>query len=102
MAPAPPVLASLPVRRTAWVRPKASRDEDARALASGEKSIEQLREENAVFARVLADARINLGSSESLGWDRSVTRERGRRRQRDGAADHQKAEIQGRMSMARR
>jgi hypothetical protein len=46
---------------------QASRDEDARALASGEKSVEQLREENEVFARVLADARINLAASESLG-----------------------------------
>ena len=46
---------------------QASRDEDARALASSEKSVEQLREENEVFARVLADARINLAASESLG-----------------------------------
>jgi hypothetical protein len=46
---------------------QASRDEDARALASGEKSAEQLSEENEVFARVLADARINLAASESLG-----------------------------------
>jgi hypothetical protein len=46
---------------------QASRDEDARALSSGEKSLEQLREENEVFARALADARINLAASESLG-----------------------------------
>jgi hypothetical protein len=46
---------------------QASRDEDARALASGEKSLEQLREENEVFARVFANARINLTASESLG-----------------------------------
>jgi hypothetical protein len=46
---------------------RRSREEDRRALASGEKSLDQLREENEVFARALADARINLAASKSLG-----------------------------------
>jgi hypothetical protein len=35
-----------------WAEKQRSRDEDRRALESGEKTIEQLREENGVFARV--------------------------------------------------
>jgi hypothetical protein len=50
-----------------WAEKQRSRDEDRRALESGEKSIEQLREENGVLARVLADARVNLAASKSLG-----------------------------------
>jgi hypothetical protein len=50
-----------------WAEKQRSRDQDRRALESGEKSIEQLREENEVFARVLASGRINLRASRSLG-----------------------------------
>lgn len=46
---------------------RASREADRRALASGEKSIEQLRQENEVFAQLAPIARVNLSSSESLG-----------------------------------
>ncbi|MGH3263378.1 MAG: hypothetical protein ACRDNS_15450 [Trebonia sp.] len=57
-----------PVDWTERIREKqASRDEDARALASGEKTVEQLQEENEVFARLAARARVNLAASESLG-----------------------------------
>lgn len=44
-----------------------SRDEDARALASGEKTVEQLREENEVFARLAPITRVDLAASRSLG-----------------------------------
>jgi hypothetical protein len=44
-----------------------SRDEDARALASGEKSLEELWHENGAMARVLARGRIDLAASRSLG-----------------------------------
>jgi hypothetical protein len=50
-----------------WAEKQRSRDEDRRALESGEKTIEQLREENGVFARVLANGRVNLSASKSLG-----------------------------------
>lgn len=50
-----------------WTEKRRSRDEDRRALESGEKTIEQLREENGVFARVLANGRVNLSASKSLG-----------------------------------
>jgi hypothetical protein len=50
-----------------WAEKQRSRDEDRRALESGEKTIEQLREENGVLARVLAQGRINLAASKSLG-----------------------------------
>jgi hypothetical protein len=48
-----------------------SRDEDRRALESGEKSIEQLRQENGVFAQLAPIARVNLAASKSgsLGMD---------------------------------
>ena len=44
-----------------------SRDEDARALASGEKTVEQLREENEVFARLAPRTRVDTAASRSLG-----------------------------------
>lgn len=44
-----------------------SRDEDARALASGEKTVEQLREENEVFARLAPRTRVDIAASRSLG-----------------------------------
>lgn len=46
---------------------QASRDADARALASGEKSVEELRFENEALARVLSRGRIDLTASRSLG-----------------------------------
>ena len=49
-----------------WAEKQRSRDEDRRALESGEKTIEQLREENGVFARVLA-RRDQSRASRSLG-----------------------------------
>jgi hypothetical protein len=45
---------------------RRSREEDRRALASGEKSLEELRDENEVFAKLAARARVNLAASESL------------------------------------
>ncbi len=50
-----------------WAEKQRSRDEDRRALESGEKTIEQLREENGALARVLARGRVNLAASRSLG-----------------------------------
>jgi hypothetical protein len=50
-----------------WAEKQRSRDEDRRAFESGEKSIEQLREENGAVARVLARGRINLAASRTLG-----------------------------------
>jgi len=44
-----------------------SRAEDARALASGEKTGAHLREENEVFARLAPRTRVDLGASRSLG-----------------------------------
>jgi hypothetical protein len=41
-----------------------SRDEDARALASGEKSLEQLRRENGHFAHL--NVRVSLRGSKPL------------------------------------
>lgn len=46
---------------------QASRDADANALASGEKSVEELRFENEALARVLSRGRIDLTASRSLG-----------------------------------
>jgi hypothetical protein len=50
-----------------WAEKQRSRDEDRRALESGEKTIEQLNEENGVWGRVLATGRVNLRASKSLG-----------------------------------
>jgi hypothetical protein len=44
-----------------------SRDEDYRALASGEKTVAELQLENEVFARLASRARVNPSASESLG-----------------------------------
>jgi hypothetical protein len=44
-----------------------SRDEDARALASGEKTAAQLRDENEVFAKLAPMSRVDLTASRSLG-----------------------------------
>jgi hypothetical protein len=49
-----------------WAEKQRSRDEDRRALESGEKTIEQLREENEVFAQLVPIARVNLAASKSL------------------------------------
>jgi len=49
-----------------WAEKQRARDEDRRALQSGEKTIEQLREENEVWGRVLAAGRVNLRASKSL------------------------------------
>jgi hypothetical protein len=46
---------------------QASRDADARALASGEKSALELERENEVFARLASRARIDLPAARSLG-----------------------------------
>jgi hypothetical protein len=46
---------------------RRSREEDRRALASGEKPLEQLRDENEIFAKLASRARVNLAASESLG-----------------------------------
>jgi len=54
-----------PVARA--VEKQRSRDEDARALASGEKSLEELQHENGAMARVLARGRIDPAASRSLG-----------------------------------
>lgn len=54
-----------PIARAA--EKQRSRDEDARALASGEKSLEELSHENGAIARVLARGRIDLAASRSLG-----------------------------------
>jgi hypothetical protein len=51
-----------------WAEKQRSRDEDRRALESGEKTIEQLREENGVFAQLAPISRVNLSASRSLGW----------------------------------
>ena len=50
-----------------WAEKQRSRDDDRRALESGEKTIEQLREENGVFAQLAPTARVNLAASKSLG-----------------------------------
>ena len=44
-----------------------SREGDARAVASGEKSVEELRHENGAVARVLARGLVDLAASRSLG-----------------------------------
>ncbi len=43
------------------------REEDARALASGEKTAEQLRDENEVFAKLARLASVDLTASRRLG-----------------------------------
>lgn len=50
-----------------WAEKQRSRDEDRRALESGEKTIEQVREENGVFAQLAPISRVNLSASKSLG-----------------------------------
>jgi hypothetical protein len=50
-----------------WAEKQRSRDEDRCALESGEKSIEQLRAENEVFAQLAPISRVNLSASKSLG-----------------------------------
>jgi len=50
-----------------WAEKQRSRDEDRRALESGEKTIEQLRAENEVFAQLAPITRVNLAASKSLG-----------------------------------
>lgn len=58
----------LPLDVAARTREKeASRQADARALADGDKTAEQLREENEVFARLAPVARADLSASRSLG-----------------------------------
>jgi hypothetical protein len=44
-----------------------ARDEDASALAAGDKTVEELQAENEVFARLAPRAWVNLRASESLG-----------------------------------
>lgn len=43
-----------------------SRDADARALITGRKTSEQMREENEVFAALARGARVNLKAARSL------------------------------------
>jgi hypothetical protein len=50
-----------------WAEKQRSRDEDRRALESGEKTIEQLNEENGDFAQLAPITRVNLRASKSLG-----------------------------------
>jgi hypothetical protein len=50
-----------------WAEKQRCRDEDRRALESGEKTIAQLNEENGVWAHVIATGRVNLRASKSLG-----------------------------------
>lgn len=45
---------------------QASRDSDAQALESSEKSVQELRQENEVFLPLLTSARINLAASRHL------------------------------------
>lgn len=45
---------------------QASRDLDAQALASGEESADELKQQNEVFLPLLASARINLTASQRL------------------------------------
>lgn len=58
--------------RTPWVEVRvqakeASRRADARAVAAGRKSADEVREENEVFAPLARAARADLRSSRSLG-----------------------------------
>jgi hypothetical protein len=50
-----------------WAEKQRSRDEDRRALESGEKTIAQMREENEVFAQLAPITRVDLAASKSLG-----------------------------------
>jgi hypothetical protein len=50
-----------------WAEKQRARDEDRRALESGETAIAQLREENEVFAQLAPITRVNLAASKSLG-----------------------------------
>jgi len=44
-----------------------SRDADERALASGRKSVAQLKRENEVFAPLAREARVDFTAARSLG-----------------------------------
>lgn len=58
----------LPLDIAARAREKeVSRQADALALANGDKTAEQLREENEVFASLAPVARADLSASRSLG-----------------------------------
>jgi hypothetical protein len=46
---------------------QASREDDARALQSGQKSPRRLVAENEVFSPLARDARVDLAASRSLG-----------------------------------
>jgi hypothetical protein len=46
---------------------QAARADDERLMASGEKSVAQLKRENEVFAPLARSARVNLSASRSLG-----------------------------------
>jgi hypothetical protein len=46
---------------------RLSREADARALASGLKSVAELKLENEVFARLAGRMRVDLPASRSLG-----------------------------------
>jgi hypothetical protein len=50
-----------------WGEKQRSRDQDRRALECGEMMIEQLREENGVFAQLAPISSVNLSASKSLG-----------------------------------
>jgi hypothetical protein len=53
--------------RARAARKQASREQDERALRTGRKSAEQLRQENELLTPFARSARVDLAASRSLG-----------------------------------